>query len=544
MPSPFRLIAAVCLALGSGAPVARATALRAPLMVRGGWSTLPQGVTAVQAPAPTDTLHITGAPWRNVAGTGQAYVDLAPGHAALFNPVIVIEGFDLDNTMGWNELYAELNQQNLLETLRGEGFDVVVLDFTDATDDIERNAFVFTALLQQVEDAIPPSNSVGVVGASMGALVARYGLAWLESHAVSMRVRTWISFDGPHEGANIPLGVQYWLDFFSGLSSDAAYLVGRLNRPAAREMLVYHFTQPPASVPVTDTVRTRFLADLADAGGFPHGPRSVAISNGSGLGLDQGFAPGAQLIQYDYNVFPFQFRGNVWALPDGSPPDTVFDGRSLVLFPPARTETVIASGTLPYDGAPGGWRATMLQMDTTQTQYGDVVALHPAHCFVPTLSALAIPSTSLFAPVATNAALRAQSPFDTVYVPADNQEHVAVTAENAQWIRRELEAGVLGVAGTAAIAAVRLGPAMPQPSSGEVRIAFALPRAGRVRLTVLDVAGREVARLWDGVVEAGMHTARWNGRTAEGGMAPAGIYFVRLVTDERRTASARLVRMP
>ena len=34
--------------------------------------------------------------------TGQAYVDLAPGHTQLVNPIVVLEGFDLDNSMGWS----------------------------------------------------------------------------------------------------------------------------------------------------------------------------------------------------------------------------------------------------------------------------------------------------------------------------------------------------------------------------------------------------------------------------------------------------------
>ena len=38
-------------------------------------------------------------------------------------------------------------------------------------------------------------------------------------------VRTFISFDAPHKGANIPLGIQYWVKFFSGQSADADALL-------------------------------------------------------------------------------------------------------------------------------------------------------------------------------------------------------------------------------------------------------------------------------------------------------------------------------
>ena len=43
-----------------------------------------------------------------------------------------------------------MNRENLLEDLRIDGFDAVVLDFTEATEPIQRNAFVLTELLAQV----------------------------------------------------------------------------------------------------------------------------------------------------------------------------------------------------------------------------------------------------------------------------------------------------------------------------------------------------------------------------------------------------------
>lgn len=84
-------------------------------------------VRGLVAPTPDDTLRITATtPHLGRFGTGDAYVLLAPGHTSLVNPVVVIEGFDLDNNMDWDALHAMLNQQNLIETLRADGFDAVV----------------------------------------------------------------------------------------------------------------------------------------------------------------------------------------------------------------------------------------------------------------------------------------------------------------------------------------------------------------------------------------------------------------------------------
>ncbi len=83
--------------------------------------------------------------------------------------------------------------------------------------------------------------------------------------------------------------------------------------------------------------------------------------------------------------------------------------------------------------------------------------------------------------------------------------------------------------------------ARPSPARAAASIDFALPAAARVRLSVFDLQGREVAVLADGDVSAGRHTATWDGRTAHGA-APAGLYFVRLVASGR-VLTQRFVRL-
>lgn len=503
-------------------------------------------VAAGPVPSPDDTLQITASvPYLGVAGTGRAYVYLAPGHAQLANPVIAVEGFDIDNSMDWDELYTLLNQEGVVESLRTHGYDAVVLDFTDATDYIQRNTFVFTELLQQVEDAIDPTATVAVVGASMGGLVVRYGLAWLESNAIPHRVRTFISYDAPHAGANIPLGLQHWTEFFAGQSADAAYFRDRLNRPAARQMLAYHFQVPQPSTPVADPLYAELRADFAAVGSYPTLPRSIAFANGSGAGLDQGYAAGAQLIDYNFSNILVLIRGNVYAVPDGGPA-TVFDGRIRILLVQDTQRVVTVSGTLPYDSAPGGWRASMVQLDTTAVDYGDIVALHPNHCFVPTVSALDLATTDLFYDVAGDPDLVAHTPFDAVYyAAADNEEHVHISPTEAVALLAEIDRPVTGVGAPLPrpVPAPTLAPAAPNPFTTATRLAFTLPRDGEVDLRIFDVAGREVAALRRGRMPAGTHVAGWDGRDADGRTAPAGVFLVRCALDGT-VATGRVVRLP
>jgi hypothetical protein len=425
-------------------------------------------VVALAAPTPDETLHVTASvPYLGVAGTGDAYVYLAPGHTQLENPVVLPEGFDLDNSMNWDELYALLNQEGLAESLRTRGFDEVVLNFTDATDYLERNAMVLVELIQQVEAAIPPGNTVALAGPSMGGLLGRYALAWLETQGGGHRVRTYISFDAPHSGADIPLGIQYWFDFFAGQSADAALLRDLLNRPAAREMLIYHYTSPPGTTGVPDPLRATWLANLAAAGDWPAAPRTVAIANGSGAGVDQGFAPGDQLILYIYDTVPLKLVGNVWAVRNAEP-DTIFQGQIRVFLITTASRTVNVGGTQPWDGAPGGWRGTMAQMDTTPNSNGDIVALHPNHCFIPTVSALALDTTDPFYDVDGDPDLLAHTPFDVVYFPAENQEHVTVTLENRAWFLDEIGLGVLATPPLAVVPRLELRrrPTRPRRARG------------------------------------------------------------------------------
>lgn len=499
-------------------------------------------VAALATPLPDDTLHVTATiPWQGAHGTGRAYVALAPGHTAITNPVVVIEGFDIDNTMYWDELYTLLNQQNLLESLRADGFDAVVLDFTEATAPIQQNAFVVAELIQQVQAQVAPTTTLALVGASMGGLCSRYALAYMETNALPHRVRTWISFDAPQLGANIPLGLQYWIQFFSGQSASAADFLAALNSPAARQMLLYHVTNPPTNSGAADPLRAALTADLAAVGDWPALPRRVAIANGSGRAASQGFAPGAQLIRYEYSELLAALTGNVWALPD-MVSGTIFNGRIRILFS-TTTQTVTVNGTLPWDGSPGGSRASMAQLDTTQAPYGDIVALHPSHCFIPTVSSLALSPAGPFFDVSAAGSLAGLTPFDAVFWPDANEEHVSLTVASAAFVRSEIAAGLVSVGpdgGEAGADGGRLALSVgPNPFSSSARVRFVLPRAGRASVAVYGVDGRLVRRLADGEFGAGGHEVVWDGRDGAGSRVRAGVYWVRAEHDGiRRTARA------
>ena len=498
-------------------------------------------VIALAAPAPTETWPITATvAWQGVYGYGTAYVYLAPGHAVVTDPVIVVEGFDRDNVMNWDELYALLNRENMLEDMRAAGFDAVVLNFHDSTDDMRRNAMIVTELLRQVGAAQPDQRDRILIGASMGGLVARYALAWMQQQGQDANVRTFISFDSPQLGANIPLGVQYWLQLFQIESTEAGHLLSRLDTPAAREMLLYHHTSPAGSTGQADPLRVSFLADLATAGSWPTGLRKVAIANGSGAAAGQGYAPGAQVISYEYNSFLVDLIGNVWAVPNGNSTQIL---RGLInrIWPLSDDQlNVTVTGTLPLDSAPGGWRSSLADMDATPAPYGDIIALYPNHCFIPTISALALDVTNPYTNLATLGNVAAHSPFDAVYYPAANQEHVLVTPENKVWFSTEIARANSGVDDHAGLPAARprLAGAQPNPFNPSTRLVLDLPaNVVRAHLEVFDLQGRHVRTLVDGPLPAGRPQVAWDGRDDRGRAMGSGPFLCRLDADGAVTST-------
>ncbi|MEM1041835.1 MAG: T9SS type A sorting domain-containing protein [Bacteroidota bacterium] len=81
-----------------------------------------------------------------------------------------------------------------------------------------------------------------------------------------------------------------------------------------------------------------------------------------------------------------------------------------------------------------------------------------------------------------------------------------------------------------------LGAAYPNPFSASATVPFELQHAGTVRLSVVDVLGREVAVLADSEMPAGAHRA-----TLGGARLASGVYLVVLEADGRRQATKVLL---
>jgi hypothetical protein len=104
-----------------------------------------------------------------------------------------------------------------------------------------------------------------------------------------------LSFDAPHQGANIPYGLQNFMQYFSGkLPTMKENFKRKLDRAAARQLLSMHILSEFKTSPHKD--RIEFLAKQNQLGNYPKLSRNITLTNGSVNASFQNFNPGDLLL--------------------------------------------------------------------------------------------------------------------------------------------------------------------------------------------------------------------------------------------------------
>ncbi|WP_372796305.1 esterase/lipase family protein [Pontiella sp.] len=400
---------------------------------------------AQTVPEPTETVNVDKC---------ELYVYKAHDSvsAEFSNPVLFIEGFDLYDDQGGDELYTMFNKENLIEELRNQGRDVIILDYDDPSTRIQNNAVVTSNAVAYINSArtdLGPQNKFTVVGCSMGGLTSRLALSYFEDAGQPHYVDTWISFDAPHEGANVPLGLQEYADFFSQFSwASTNFLpLGDLKRAldgAAVDsmLLVHHKANTDAANTATHRVRRTQLIGELDRYGYPATCKKTAISNGSGLGEMHAFSPGDKIIQWRNNLLPW-VDTDIYALAQSTGDDNVdknriiFDGLFYVYE--GDQETALAHYPYPLDNAPGGTADIFGQIYASLDYIdGDDFCISSNHCFIPTVSSVGIPIEYIDTDLSQHPEVLALSPFDEVHLALENEVHLEINARNKHWFMQAI----------------------------------------------------------------------------------------------------------
>ncbi len=71
----------------------------------------------------------------------------------------------------------------------------------------------------------------------------------------------------------------------------------------------------------------------------------------------------------------------------------------------------------------------------------------------------------------------------------------------------------------------------PNPFNPSTKIAFDLPKASHVKLSIYDIVGREVAQVADADYPAGYTELTWNGINKNSTIVSSGVYFYRISAD-------------
>ncbi|HZW78799.1 MAG TPA: T9SS type A sorting domain-containing protein [Flavobacteriaceae bacterium] len=229
----------------------------------------------------------------NQAYSGRGSYENFSGTTCITKPIIVVEGYDPSDGNGHFSLYTELNKSGLAVDLVSSGHDIITLNFEPrvingktvkgGTDYIERNAMVLVKLIEMV-NASKSSNAepTKVIGFSMGGLVARYALRYMELNSIPHDVDLYVSVDSPHQGANVPSGVQHTIKLIDDLvpawlDPELTNLEDELNHPATKQMLKYHYKNSPFYNTFYNNLNTM---------GYPQNTRNIAVVNGSMSGTE------------------------------------------------------------------------------------------------------------------------------------------------------------------------------------------------------------------------------------------------------------------
>jgi len=460
----------------------------------------------ITATSPFIGYNETGSCDGTCYGKGEYKIYYGNSGNKILKPFIIVDGYDpgdtrkieslnLDNSIYTGALRIDnVNSKLFGDELRIKGYDVIILSFPNykirtkfilgipidvyrdgGADYIERNAKVLEALITSVNSSLTANGSneeLVVAGPSMGALVTQYALVEMENNNIDHNTRLWVSFDGPHKGANIAIG-------FQGIISYTGILESKIDNPAAKQMLIDHYLAGNSHGLATGApgFRDRFQ-NLINSMGFPQQTRNIAVLNGSLMGTQQGIpanrivrgeavsgilATGLTLFQATKavcNVFytpnsgnsrVFEFRVEAfWGLYNSINVNyyssSLSSKGSIDCSPGGNFDLYGRIGNIVIPNFGSGFFGTAGNVAFSILYFSANVQIYGNFAFIPLKSALAYSgSNTLWLEKLGNRNLvcSGETPFDSYYGPNHNQEHSSVHTDGVAWLMQELDGNLM-----------------------------------------------------------------------------------------------------
>jgi hypothetical protein len=348
---------------------------------------------------------------------------------------------------------------NLLNSLRENGYDIILIDFYDGVEMMEINAVIVERVIRLCNEHKVGNQPLVVAGASMGGQITRYALRNMELNDEDPCTRLWISFDSPHTGANIPPALQEAIDFNADLGAADAILSRELflNCNASRQLLNYRLNNDY-------TLRNSWYQTL-DQMGYPESCRTIAISNGNGEGV-MTYPVTSAMMNYtceigDYNILqqylfpnsgnPLVYGPGGFLLAQFKQPVADFSPLSATTFDITSREVYTPIGQYNLDFAPGGTRESVrayyfeVKSSINESAIGEFCEIEESnilnkHSFVSSMSSVGIsgldPTLNLVEFLEDYDEFKH---FDRIeFAPIENEEHTKITEHNIQIILEEV----------------------------------------------------------------------------------------------------------
>jgi hypothetical protein len=241
----------------------------------------------------------------------------------LKKPIIVLDGFDptdkRDATWIYENNFKYYNEKNMASNFadeqRRQGFDIIIINMPSYHDGvkkiilpndkqveigtlrraggdyIELNAMALIKVIQNFNNELKANNSnekLIVVGPSMGGVISRYGLSYMEKNKLPHNTRLWFSWDATHLGSVLPIGNQYFIEAMGklGLKNVKDIINRQINSVASKQELNHHMLANSYEPEGAPNFKDRFYQGM-DSMGWPQQTRKIAMISGAIKGLNQ-----------------------------------------------------------------------------------------------------------------------------------------------------------------------------------------------------------------------------------------------------------------
>lgn len=295
----------------------------------------------------------------------QISIYYAAGRTRLTKPFIIVEGFDpwqlddlldqgayndADTMLGFTS-YESFKLHYWDKSPFASDYDFVYIDWNNSLADLNDNAALLARIIENninTKKAVNCDRSV-IMGQSMGGLITRIALKSMEEAGIPHGVGTFVNHDSPHLGANVPVGLLYFIHHFnsflhgydspadltSEINIDTSTALGKLYSilyaTSVKQMLINNVDMAGN----LDNTVFQSMQDYLSQIGFPEGDEGYPLEN---LSIVNG-----RSYNYNQNLY-----NNKYLKIDGFIRTSVLGQLILSLFPDDIMTKFFGGGNLQY----------------------------------------------------------------------------------------------------------------------------------------------------------------------------------------------------